>query len=162
MIFQFLKLKSAHMILLILSLFAVGASMFSQYTLNKEPCQLCLISRFIYFFILIISSTLIISNKSFLRKVLFISIFILISFAFYHLGVENSWWDGPASCMLELPSLDNIDSERNGPYCNQVNWTIFGLSSTLLNFVLSAFLFWIISISYILNLYINKKDINED
>lgn len=122
-----------------------------QLLFDKEPCQLCLITRYMFLSIAIIALF-----SSILRKtgiLLVIAAFITLSFSFYHLGVENHWWLGPQSCTFELPTLDSIsksveDSKR--VYCDRVNWKILGLSSTLWSFLISAFLFWLTSVLYVL------------
>jgi disulfide bond formation protein DsbB len=95
-----------------------------------------------------------------MRYMLLLTVFLELSFGLYHLGVENHWWIGPQSCVAELPTLESSMSsnvfENTKTYCDRVNWTIFGISSTLWNFLLSAFIFWLVSVSYILDLYLRK------
>jgi disulfide bond formation protein DsbB len=86
-----------------------------------------------------------------MRSVLLVVVFAAMCFSFYHLGVENRWWPGPAKCTLKATSLtlDNIfaDDNVNIVRCDEVNWSIFGLSVTLYNFCLTGLMFWISSIS---------------
>lgn len=141
-------------ITLFISVCAVCFSVFAEYILNKEPCELCMISRYSYLLIMTTSFfSLCKKYKNFLIYVLYCSIFLSFLFSFYHLGVENHWWNAPESCASSLPSIDSIKSDVfNKEYvpCDQVNWTIFGLSSTLYNFCIMGFLAWMASISYVL------------
>jgi disulfide bond formation protein DsbB len=91
-------------------------------------------------------------NRSYIRGLLLIVVFAAMCFAFYHLGVENHWWPGPAKCTLKLTQLtvDSVFSKDNGNIirCDEVNWSILGLSVTLYNFCLTVLMYWISSIAF--------------
>ncbi|MDR2667373.1 MAG: disulfide bond formation protein B [Holosporales bacterium] len=146
------KLGNAHLVIFVFSVLIVSSSVFSEIALHKTPCQLCLISRYIYIVVAISSGIAAKFEKIKTAPLIFIALALI--FTFYHLGVENHWWHGPQSCTSELPTLSNVmehvftDNEK--VHCDKVNWKIFGLSSTLLAFLCSAFLFWYNSVSYIL------------
>ena len=142
------------------SVFCTAAAVFlvsvmSQFFLNKEPCQLCLITRYMF---LSVAVAAIFFER--LRILLSIVTFITVGFSFYHLGVENHWWQGPHGCISELPTLDSIDDpvqiKPGKVYCDRVNWLILGVSSTLWSFLISMVLFWLSSVSFILNYYLRK------
>lgn len=158
-----LRLKYVHLMLFVISSIAFSFSVFAQFVLGHEPCQLCLFTRFMFVGVSVFSLLSLITNLSFLRKILFLNILGMACFGFYHLGVENHWWAGPQSCVSELPSLENIgrDVIQNGrPHCDKVNWEILGFSSTLLSFLMAAFMLWMISMSYVLNIF--KKRLEND
>jgi disulfide bond formation protein DsbB len=96
------------------------------------------------------------------KPLLLLGITFALLFGLYHLGVENHWWSGPQSCVSELPVLENITTrnfmENSKVYCDRVNWKILGISSTLWSFLISAFLFWFVSISYVLNFYLKRLE----
>jgi disulfide bond formation protein DsbB len=154
------KLNNTCLITFIFSVLIVFTSIFSEIVLHKIPCQLCLISRYFYVCVAISSGVSVFFEKIKILPLVFVT-FSLI-FTLYHLGVENHWWLGPQSCVSELPTLDNVVERTfidNGKaYCDQVNWKIFGVSSTLLVFLLSAFLFWYNSISCVLFLYLRGEN----
>ena len=154
-----LRLPLIHKFVFAISLAVFSVSILSQYAGDAKPCQLCLISRYSFLSIAILSYFSGFSDK--LRSILFSAIFLLFAFSFYHLGVENHWWAGPQSCVSELPTLSNLsefNTTSNKVFCDKANWIIFGLSSTLWSFLIAAFLAWLISISYILNYYLDRKD----
>ena len=72
---------------------------------------------------------------------------------FYHVGVEQSWWTGLASCTGSLePGLSGTDLlDFSAPVqvasCNTIVWQFVGLSmagwNTVLSFVLAATWLWI-------------------
>jgi disulfide bond formation protein DsbB len=98
--------------------------------------------------------SILLKNSKFLRKAVLVMTAISVSFSFYHLGVENKWWTAPGSCATRLPSEDEMKDvakhimEAKSTNCDQVNLEIFGVSVTLLTFLLSAGLFWISSVAY--------------
>ncbi|MDR1234016.1 MAG: disulfide bond formation protein B [Holosporales bacterium] len=153
---KFFEVPTAHLILLLSSILGAGTSITSQYIFDKQPCELCLISRYIYVMIIIISTlTLKYNNTSFLRKVLFMTVFCSFLAGTYHLGVENRWWAAPKFCTITIPDQEELDKavpsnflEGNSAKCDVVNLEIFGLSATLLNILLSSSLFWFISVCY--------------
>ncbi|MDR3030976.1 MAG: disulfide bond formation protein B [Holosporales bacterium] len=157
---RILREKYVNGIVLACSIIAVSISVFAEKFMDKTPCQLCLITRFLYIFISILTCMSFIFNVSFIRRILFCVIVLSMGFSFYHLGVENHWWIGPNSCVSKLPSLDDISQsvQSNVSYCDRVNLEILGLSSTLWNFVLISFLFWITSVSVTLDCYRKKNE----
>jgi disulfide bond formation protein DsbB len=68
--------------------------------------------------------------------------------AFYHAGVENHYWPGPATCSGGGPvdlgegSLADILNQRpEGPSCSEAAWRMFGVSMAGYNGLISAGLF---------------------
>jgi disulfide bond formation protein DsbB len=116
---------------------------------------MCLATRYFHLAIACISAFSLKTNKRYIRSILLIVVFAALCFSFYHLGVENHWWTGPAKCSLKLSNLtiDNVFSadNKNIVRCDEVNWSIFGLSVTLYNFCLMGVMFWISSIAFALD-----------
>lgn len=127
------------------------ASIISQFMLEKQPCQLCLITR--YLFLSLVILTLLAKWKKILLPV---GALITLAFTFYHLGVENHWWPGTPGCVSELPSLNSTPMDSKTPVCDSVNWTVLGLSSTLWGVLSASFIFWFSSTSYLINYYLRK------
>lgn len=68
--------------------------------------------------------------------------------AFYHAGVENHFWPGPATCSGGGPvdlgdgSLADVLSEKPaGPSCSEASWRFLGVSMAGYNLLASAGLF---------------------
>jgi disulfide bond formation protein DsbB len=135
---------------------AAGTSIACQYVLNKQPCELCLLSRYIYVAIVAISILAIrYVHALFLRNVLITFVFCSFLAGTYHLGVENHWWAAPKFCSLVLPDQEELNKpvpsnflEGHVTKCDAVNLEILGFSATLLNWMLSSALFWFLSVSY--------------
>jgi disulfide bond formation protein DsbB len=136
--------------LLAVSVIAFVCSVFVEFILNKPPFMLCLITRYTYLVVACSSIAALKINNAYMRSILLVIIFAALCLSFYHLGVENHWWIGPAKCTTNLDitidSVFSVDPE-NIVRCDKVNWRIFGISVTLYNFCLIGFLFWIASLS---------------
>lgn len=67
--------------------------------------------------------------------------------AFYHTGVEYSFWPGPAICsgggnVVDLNSLTAaLDQTADAPSCEDVQWRFLGISMAGYNLLASAGLF---------------------
>lgn len=66
---------------------------------------------------------------------------------FYHSGVEQKWWQGPASCTQAGNGLGGLSGgdllSMDGPaliLCDQISWTFAGLSMPTWNAILSLVL----------------------
>ena len=156
--------KTTHMLVFFSTVSVFFISLFSQILFEKVPCQLCLVTRYIFLSIAVFSLTSIKLKK--FRPLLVVAASLAFSFSLYHLGVENHWWAGPQSCISELPTLESFNNAEQltnnaKSYCDKVNWKIFGVSSTLWSFLFAAFVFWMVSLAYILNYYLGKIE-NDD
>ena len=120
-------------------------SVISQFALDIKPCQLCYVTRYLFLAIGICTIAL---YK--LRLFCVALNFATLCFTFYHLGVENHWWEAPQSCASVLPTLSSINSapDPNQSFCDIANWLVFGISSTLWSFLFSAAIFWVSSLNY--------------
>ena len=147
---------------LLLSLFCFISSLTIQLVMKENPCLLCLFTRYGFLTVSIICLfALKYINK---KSVVFLpltSLLSLLCLSFYHLGVENHWWLAPSSCKTILPTLNDLYNSKllitnNRPPCDTVNFKVFGFSMTLISFIISAFLFWVSSISTVLYLSNNR------
>ena len=63
--------------------------------------------------------------------------------AFYHTGVEQSWWEGPSTCTSSpigiLTTEELLAQIQNAPLvrCDEIAWSLFGLSMAAWNGVIS-------------------------
>lgn len=138
-------------IIFIMAMGIFFTSMISQLWLKNVPCQLCSITRYLFLAVGIVA---VLSKLA--KPPLPIMAFITLAFTFYHLGVENHWWRGFHGCVSELPSLNSTPMDTKAPPCDSVNWTIFGISSTLWSFLFASFIFWLSSTSYLINYYLKS------
>ena len=131
---------------------------FIEYVLGYEACNLCLIGRLPYFFVIAFSLIFFFFKK--LKKILLILIFMSfissVLIAFYHFGVEQGFFNESLVCQIKglqqvvspselLQELENNKSKS----CKNVNFKIFGLSLATINLFISL-VFSIITLSNII------------
>ena len=137
---------------------------FIEYVLGYEACNLCLIGRLPYFFVIAFCLVFFFFKK--LKKILLIFIFMSfisgVSIAFYHFGVEQGFFDESLVCQIkglkQNMSANELLQELadNEPKsCKNVDFKIFGLSLATINLFISLVLS-IITLKYILKNEKNK------
>ena len=131
------------------SILILLSAYFIEYVLGYEACNLCLIGRIPYFFIITFSLIFFFFKK--FKKI--ILVFIFISFvssvliSFYHFGIEQGFFDESLVCQINwfgqnasaselLQQLKNNTSKS----CKDVNFKIFGLSLATINLFISLVL----------------------
>ncbi len=120
---------------------------FIQYVLNIPPCQLCYYQRYPYYFatiVIILAFFKKINLKQVFILLLFTS-FVSASLSFYHIGIEQSFFDELGSCTNDTKSnnTENLLKElQKQPVisCKNISFQIFGLSLATINFILSIIL----------------------
>ncbi len=140
-----------------LSAVALAAALLSQYVGGLRPCPLCVDQRWPHLAIIMTAGA-----AAWLRwkagdspkadhmvAVLFtlagVAALIGLGLAANHVGVEQGWWSGSAECSAPLEA-DSIDALRAALLaapvvrCDEVAWSLLGLSMAAYNGVLSLFL----------------------
>ena len=136
-------------IFLSFSILILFSAYFIEYILGYEACNLCLIGRIPYFFIITFSLFFFFFKK--FKKAILILIFISfissVLISFYHFGVEQGFFDESLVCQIKGLQPSNTASEllqelkNNKPKsCKIVNFKIFGLSLATINLFISLFL----------------------
>ena len=132
-----------------ISVLTLLSAYFIEYILGYEACNLCLIGRIPYFFIITFSLIFFFFKK--FKKI--ILVFIFISFvssvliSFYHFGIEQGFFDESLVCQINwfgqnvsaselLQQLKNNTSKS----CKDVSFKIFGLSLATINLFISLVL----------------------
>lgn len=129
----------------------LGMAYTAQHLFGAEPCILCLYQRLPY------AATGVLAMLAFafsarpraqaavvgLCGLIFLAGAML---AVYHFGVERHWWASVAACGGQAPSgmtLDELRAQLAAPSrkpCDEVNFTVLGLSLAGYNVIVSAFL----------------------
>ena len=146
-----------------ISLGAVSLSMIlfaltSEYVFGFAPCSLCLIQRYPHILVTITSVWLIFfrTQNVFLYPVNTLVMALSIILASYHVGVEQSIFQGPQSCSSSNLSLVSEKSAEallidilntSIVRCNEVTWSFMRLSMASWNLIMSIALFvgWTVS-----------------
>jgi len=145
-------------LILIFSVFALGAAYFIQHILGHKPCNLCLIERLPYIFAIIIISLGLILKK-FEKAIIILLILIFITatiISFYHFGIEQGFFKESLVCNLDS-SITNLSKEdlikelqQQTVSCKDVSFRIFSLSLATINTIISLILS-VITIKLFLN-----------
>ena len=111
-----------------------------------EPCILCKYQRIPYFSVILFSSLALhikLADHTGTLKIISIIFIASTMLAFYHNGIEQQWWDAATSCgdTNQFPSsFSNFQSQlmsKMPKRCDVIDWTLFGLSMTVYNTLLS-------------------------
>ena len=158
-----LKAKIQLKIIFLFSLIALISTYFIENVLGHQPCNLCLIERIPYGLSIILISLMFIikKNNSFFIVLLILTFVFSFSISFYHLGIEQGFFQESTVCGIKNFSeniskeeLINILSEKT-VNCKDVTFRIFGLSLTTINVVIS--ILFIITLSKIYTKYEKNK-----
>jgi disulfide bond formation protein DsbB len=133
---------SAALVLLIANVFEHG--------FGYEPCQLCLYQRLPWWIALGLGCCAAWVMRRRPTLALMIALLALITvgvgagIAGYHAGVEYRFWEGPAGCAGGgdlagglAAALQAVEAGPTGPACDEVPWSLFGISMAGYNFLLS-------------------------
>ena len=158
-----------------ISLGAISFSMIlfaliSEYVFGFAPCSLCLIQRYPHIIVAVTSVWLIFfrTHNVFLYPVNTLVMALSIILASYHVGVEQSIFQGPQSCSSSnLPLVSEKSAEAllkeilntSVIRCNEVTWSFMGLSMATWNLILSIALFigWTVSTLHFLRIFQSKS-----
>lgn len=129
---------------------ALGTAYTAQYVFGLEPCVLCLYQRIPYAVAGVLALAAILMPRGSGRLILMgicVPVFLIgAGIAFYHVGVEQHWWVSAAGCGGSVSSLASVADLQAGlmappiKACDDVDWTLFGLSMTVYNTAASLFL----------------------
>jgi len=127
---------------------AVGALLF-QYVGGLQPCELCLLERWPYYAAIPVAAAGLVTGAP--RAVWWVGLLALIflgsaGLAAYHVGVEQHWIAGPTACTggasgaKSAEELMKFLSEQQPTRCDEVQWSLAGLSLAGWNLVISLVL----------------------
>ena len=150
------------------SVFALASALIAEYYFDLQPCAMCLKQREPYY--IIIAGFILVMILKWQDKIWFyvgvqiVSIYGLF-YSLWHVGIENKILAGPSSCSGGLNISTNTSSLKEQIIskavinCEEVAWSIFGLSAATMNSLL-LFLIFIINAIYIVSIYGSKKEKN--
>ena len=146
------------------SILVLFSAFFIEYVLGYEACNLCLLGRLPYFFIILFSLFFFFMKKfkKIILTLIFMSFVSSIFISFYHYGIEQGFFNETLVCQIKalnqglspgelLQGFENSKSKS----CKDVNFKIFGLSLATINLFISLILS-IITLKYILKNEKNK------
>jgi disulfide bond formation protein DsbB len=136
------RLRQARLLALLIPGALLGGALFSQYVGGLYPCEMCYWQRWPHGAAILLAIIALISPLRAARTrliVLLAAFLIAISGAIgvFHAGVEYGWWEGITRCTTNgASSLEDI---LKVPLvrCDQVQWSLFGVSLAGFNAILS-------------------------
>ena len=144
-------------------------ALISEHVFGFTPCSLCLIQRYPHILVSITSVWIIFfrTHNFFMYPLNTLVMALSIILASYHVGVEQSIFQGPQSC---LSSNISLISEKSAEAllqdilntsimrCNDVTWSFLNLSMATWNLILSIALFigWTVSSLHFIRSYQSK------
>ena len=129
---------------------ALGVAYTAQYVFGLEPCILCIYQRLPYVTAGLLSILALGLRPGTARAVAValcaLAFLVGAGIAFYHVGVEQHWWQSATGCGGGQPAeitmeqmMRELTSKPPKP-CDQVDWTLFGISMATYNVAGSLFL----------------------
>jgi len=142
---------------------SLAAAYFFQYAMGLAPCPLCLWQRLPHAIALGLGLILAALAGMGARRpaaagsALAALVFLAgAGIAFYHVGVEQLWWQGTAACSpggvpvgLDGPAEMRawLEGQGGGPACDEIPWAFLGLSIAGWNLAISALTALVLAIS---------------
>ena len=137
--------------LLAASVLILGAAFAFQLIGGLQPCELCLWQRYPYAVATGLAGIGIgLARAGVARRVLaFLLLLCAVTFltgaaiALFHVGVEQKWWQGTSACVAQISGVTTMEDFRQrllaAPVvrCDEVAWSLFGLSMAGYNMLLS-------------------------
>lgn len=154
MLYPFLKdIQKAAAVVVFVSFVTLIVVLISQYVFGLRPCELCIYQRIPYVFIIafgLIAYGAARQDKQ-ISKIFMglvgVTFLIGMGIAIFHVGVEQGWWAGLEKCGAGLNDVSMTLEELrlevlNAPLtrCNEVAWSLFGISMAGYNAILSFFM----------------------
>ena len=151
-----------------LSIAALGSAFVAEFYFKLAPCEMCLKQREPYY--IIIFGFILVMIIKWQHRIWFYLVIQLVSiyglfYSIWHVGIENKLLSGPKGCSSVLSIIDNTASLKeqilSKPIidCEDVAWSIFGLSAATINSLL-LFLIFILNAIYLYSKYGGKKENN--
>ena len=131
----------------ILSVLVIGGALFFQYVVGLVPCELCLLQRWPWYGAIVFSGLVLAIGRPALARpaALLLAPLFLVStgFAIYHVGVEQHIFAGPTACTAPsfagMSIAERLKALQATPpvLCDQVQWSLFGISLAGFNVIAS-------------------------
>ncbi len=128
---------------------ALGVAFVAQYVGGLEPCPLCIYQRYPYGAAIALGALALASAgrgpwPAVLVGLAGVAFTGDAAIAFYHVGVEQGWFEGLAACAGESATpttLEELRAQVLGsapPRCDVVQWSLLGISLAGYNLMYSA------------------------
>ena len=134
--------RSARALALAVPAALLGGAYVGEYVFNLIPCEMCWWQRYAHFAALALAVlALLRPSAKALTWLAALAIMVGGLLGLYHAGVEYGWWDGLTACTSEVKLGDDpLSAILSAPMirCDQVQWSLAGVSLAGYNFLISA------------------------
>ena len=157
--------KNWKLIILFVSVIAISSAFLAEYGFNILPCKMCINQRYPYYFLIFLSLIFLIRKKLDTKIFFFLTEVALLYGLFYsvwHVGIEQKLLSGREGCSMDLEknvSLSDLKKqllEQDIVSCDNINWSLLGISAATINTLVTLLLLTINTI-FIININNEKK-----
>ncbi len=134
-------------VILVVSVAVLAGAFAFQFLGGLAPCELCLAERGPWGVAIMLAGVAQLMLGGARRWLLWACAAVLAAgaaLAFYHVGVEQGWFAGPTACTGGATGAQTLDQLRRQLArtqlirCDEVQWTLFGISLAGYNVLISA------------------------
>jgi disulfide bond formation protein DsbB len=140
--------RQAALVLLVASAALWGGALFFEHVVGLAPCELCLLQRWPHKIVIVLALIAAFAgDRASTPWLLALCGAVLAAgaaIAFYHVGVEQHWFAGPTACTgttQAAATVEDLKRQIMGQQpvrCDQIAWSLFGISMAGWNFLISA------------------------
>jgi disulfide bond formation protein DsbB len=120
-------------------------ALFFQYVLDMPPCPLCHWQRYPHIAVVMLAAGALAmpAARPWLLALTGLALLGTAGIGVFHAGVEQKWWEGLAVCEsaggapISIGDITRGFDRRPPARCDQIPWSLFGLSMAAWNAVLS-------------------------
>ena len=152
-------------IVFLLSVFAISSALIAEYIFRILPCEMCYNQRYPYYFIISIFLVFYFINKTsniWLYILIELAVLYGLFYSVWHVGIEQNLLTGPSSCSGKLEGSNSVSDLKEQILnqavinCNEISWSVLGLSAATLNSLLLCLLLLFNTI-YVFKIYNDKE-----
>lgn len=138
-----MNLRAAHLLVLLGPAALLGGALLFQHVGGLYPCEMCIWQRWPHAVALVLGTAALFAAPALRRTLIIVAALALLvgaGIGAFHAGVEQGWWQGPATCSATaLGSGDFLTEIMKRPVvqCDQIAWSLFGISMAGYNAILS-------------------------
>lgn len=140
--------RTAPLLLLLGSGALLLGALFFQYAMGLPPCPLCHWQRWPHIAVVVLAAAALVVGPGSLRPWLLgligVSLLATAAIGIFHAGVEQKWWAGLAVCegvgddtAVGIGDLTKNLDRRPAARCDQIAWSLLGLSMAAWNAIIS-------------------------
>jgi disulfide bond formation protein DsbB len=124
----------------------LGGAFAFQYLGGMPPCKMCLWQRWPHAAAIVIGILGFATDRRELAIAGMLAALTTSGIGFYHAGVEQMWWQGPTTCtsgsIAGLTTDDLLAQIMKAPVvrCDEIAWSLFGISMAAWNAIISFIL----------------------